>query len=120
MSLRDIPRSAVDAAVQLTRMPLDIAVSLLPGNGTGARPAASIAVDRLDAALRDAAGMALFDTELRDDAARRRIAADERARELRLRMEAEQRSAQADERFSARVEHAEERRSAAEQRADEE
>jgi hypothetical protein len=120
MGLRDIPRSAVDGAVRLTRLPLDVAVSLLPGNGSGARPAAAIAVDRFDAALRDAAGMMLFDTELRDDATRRRVAADERARELRLRAEAAQRSARADERFSARVEDAEDRRTAAERRADDE
>lgn len=120
MSLRDIPRTAVGSAVKLTRLPLDIVVSMLPGNGTGTKPAAAIAVDRFEATLRDAAGIALFDNELREDATRRRLAADERERELRLRAEAERRSAEADERFSARVEDAEDRRSAAEQRAEHE
>ena len=118
--IRDIPRSAVDAGVKLTRLPLDIVVSMLPGNGSGTKPAAGIAVDRLEATLRDAAGIALFDNELREDAMRRRLAADERERELRLRAEAERRSAEADERFSARVEDAEDRRSAAEKRAEHE
>jgi len=117
MSMRDIPRSAVGSAVKLTRLPLDIAVSILPGKGGGRKPAAAIAVDRFEATLRDAAGIALFDTELREDATRRRLAADERERELRLRTEAERRSGEADERFSARVEDAEDRRSTAEQRA---
>ena len=120
MGLRDIPRSAVGGAVKLTRLPLDIVVSILPGNGSGAKPAAAIAVDRFEATLRDAAGSALFDNELREDAMRRRLAADEREREMRLRAEAERRSAEADDRFSARVEGAEERRSAAEQRAEDE
>ena len=120
MSIRDIPRSAVGGAVKLTRLPLDIVVSMLPGNGSGTRPAAAIAVDRFEAALRDAAGIALFDDELREDATRRRIAADERERELRLREAAERRSAEADERFSARVEDAEDRRTAAEKRAEHE
>jgi len=128
VSMRDIPRSAVGGVVKLTRLPLDIVVSMLPGdgdgdgdgNGSGAKPAAAIAVDRFEATLRDAAGIALFDRELREDAMRRRIAADERERELRLRAKAERRSAEADERFSERVEDAEEHRTAAEQRAERE
>jgi flagellar biosynthesis GTPase FlhF len=122
MSMRDIPRSAVGGAVKLTRLPLDIVVSMLPGNGngSGAKPVAAIAIDRFEATLRDAAGIALFDNELREDARRRRIAADERARELRLRVKADRRSAEADERFSERVEEAEDRRSEAEQRAERE
>jgi len=120
MSIRAIRRGAVDSAVKLARLPLDVAVSLLPGNGTGARPAASIAVDRWDAALRDVAGYALRDDELREDAARRRVAADERARALRLRAEADARSAAADDRFAGRVERAEEHRATAEQRAERE
>ena len=42
MGIRDIPRSAVDGAVKLTRLPLDIVVSMLPGNGNGSatKPAA--------------------------------------------------------------------------------
>lgn len=118
MSLRAIPRGAVDGAVKLARLPLDVAVSLLPGNGDGARPAASIAVDRWEATMRQLAGYALLDDELRDDAARRHMAADERARALRLREAAERRTAEADERLATRVEQAEEHRSAAGERAE--
>jgi hypothetical protein len=120
MSIRAIPRGAVDGAVRLARLPLNVAVSLLPGNGTGARPAASIAVDRWDAALRQVAAYALRDDELREDATRRRLAADERARALRLRAEAQARSAAADEHLADRVEHAEEHRATAEERAERE
>lgn len=118
MSMRTIPRSAVGGAVKLARLPLDLAVSLLPGNGAGPRPAASIAVDRWEATLRRVAGYALRDDELREDAARRRVAADERARALRLRVAAERRSAEADERLADRFEQAEEHRSVAQERAE--
>ena len=122
MGMREIPRSAVGGAVKLTRLPLDIVVSMLPGDGdgSGAKPAAAIAVDRFEAMLRDAAGIVLFDSELREDAMRRRIAADERELELGLRTEAERRRSEADERFSDRVADAEDRRTAAEQRAEDE
>lgn len=91
MSIRAIPRSAVDGAVKLTRMPLDIVVSLLPGDSSrgGPGPSAGIALDRLDATVRDVAGMALGDSEMRADAERRRNAADERARALRQRDDAD-------------------------------
>src|SRR4051794_9716036 len=103
MSIRAIPRYAVDGAVKLARLPLDFAVSLLPDNGGSGRPAARIAVDRWDAILRQVAGHALRDEEMRADAIRRRDAADERARALRLRETAEQRRAAADERLANRV-----------------
>jgi hypothetical protein len=118
MGIRAIPRTAVDGALKLTRLPLDIAISLMPGNGSGVRPAAGIAVDRLDARLRDVAGVVLRDSALRDEAMQRRVAADERARAARLRNEAEAGSEAADARFSVRVEDAEERRATAEQRAE--
>ena len=37
MNVRAIPRTAVEGYLRLVRVPLDGAVSLLPGNGTGAR-----------------------------------------------------------------------------------
>lgn len=118
MSMRTIPRSAVGGALKLARLPLDVAISLLPRNGDGARPAASIAVDRWEATLREVAGYALADDELREDAIRRRAAADERARALRLREAAERRRGEADERIDDRVETAEQQRAAAEERAE--
>jgi colicin import membrane protein len=118
MSIRAIPRNAVGGAVKLARLPLDVAVSLLPRDGDSARPAARIAIDRWDATVRQIAGFALHDEEMRADAIRRRAAADERARALRLQESAEQRRAAADERLADRVEHAEEQREAAEARAE--
>lgn len=118
MTIRTIPRSAVGGAMKLARLPLDLAVSLLPGNGAGAKPAAGIAVDRWEATLRQLAGYALRDDELREDAERRRVAADERARALRLREAAERRRAEADERLTDRIEDADAQRAAAEQRAE--
>ena len=120
MSIRAIPRTAVGGAVKLARLPLDVAVSLLPGNGDGARPAATVAIDRWDATLRRIAASALCDDVMHADAMRREAAAEERARALRLRGAAEDRSAEADERLADRVEKAEERRSAAEERAERE
>lgn len=129
MSIRSIPRSAIGGAVKLTRMPLDVVVSLLPGdgNGGGPGPAAGIAVDRIEATLLDAAGMALGDRELREDATRRRLSADERARALHLRDDAADHSTHA-ERFplvdddlahpAAEERPAAEDRRAAEQQAD--
>jgi hypothetical protein len=118
MSLRIIPRSAVDGAVKLARLPLDIAVSLLPANGDGSQPAVRIALDRWEATLRRLAGSVLRDEELREDALRRRAATDERARALRLRDAAEQRRSEADEHLADRVEEAEEQRTEAQSRAE--
>jgi flagellar biosynthesis GTPase FlhF len=118
MSLRVIPRSAVDGAVKLARLPLDVAVSLLPANGDGSRPAVRIALDRWEATLRQLAGSVLRDDELRADAVRRRAAADERARALALRNTAERRRSEADEHLADRVEEAEEQRAEAQSRAE--
>lgn len=120
MSIRAIPRGAVDGAVKLARLPLDVVISLLPGNGDGAGSAAKITVDRWDATLREVAGYALRDDVLREEATRRRVAADERARALRLRSAAEARTAAADSQLADRAEQAEERRAAAEGRAERE
>ncbi len=120
MSIRAIPRGAVDGAVKLARLPLDVAIALLPGNGDGPGPAAKITVDRWDATLREIAGYALRDDVLREEATRRRVAADERARALRLRNAAQARSDAADDTLADRVEQAEERRAAGEQRAERE
>jgi len=68
--------------------------------------------------MRQLAGYALLDDELREDAARRRVAADERERALRLREAVERASAEADERLADRVDQAEEHRAVAEERAE--
>lgn len=117
MTTRTIPRAAVDSSLRILRWPIDTAVGLLPGADEGARPAAQLTVDRADANLRDLAGRVLADDELRQDAARRRVAADERERALHLRFEARRKQHEADDRLAERQESADERREAAERRA---
>lgn len=117
MNVRTIPRTAVDGYLRLVRVPLDGAISLLPGNGTGAKPTAQIALDRLDATLRGAIANLLSDTALRDDAERRRIAAQERKRALRLRAKAHVKAEEADSRLEERQQQATDQREQATQRA---
>jgi flagellar biosynthesis GTPase FlhF len=117
MSIRAIPRTAIGGSIKAVRLPLDIVVSLLPGNGAGAGPSAALALDRIEAHVRDFAGLALGDEVLREDAARRRVAADERERALRLRAAAARRAKQADERLADTGEEAEEQREEAAERA---
>jgi colicin import membrane protein len=117
MNLRVIPRTALEGYIRLMRLPLDTAIALLPGNGTGPSVSASLAADRAEAAARAIAGVLLGDPVLREDAGRRRAAADERARALRLRTEAERKTEEADARLGDRQERAVEDRRQAKQRA---
>lgn len=96
MNVRTIPRTAVENSLRLVRVPLDTAIGWLPGNGTGARPAATLALDRTDAALRAFAGAILGDSGLREDAQRRRAALEHREQAQALRGEAQERTEQAD------------------------
>ncbi len=119
MSIRSIPRTAISGSIKVARLPLDLAVSLLPGDGDGDGPAAgaSIMLDRAEAQVRDLAGAALGDRVLREDAVLRRIAADERARALELRAAARRRAEESDERLEETLEQADQRRAAAAERA---
>jgi colicin import membrane protein len=117
MTIRDIPRTAVGGSIKVVRLPLDIAVALMPGNGSGPGASAAIVLDRLEAQVRDLAGAALGDDVLREDAALRRVAADERERALRLRATAARRAQEADERLEETHEQAQERREEAAERA---
>ena len=117
MSIRAIPRTAIGGSIKAARLPLDIAFSLLPGNGTGAGASAEIALDRVEAQIRDFAGLALGDEILREDAALRRLAADERERALRLRSAAHRRAQDADEHLDETLEETEEQREQAAERA---
>ncbi|MEA2351752.1 MAG: hypothetical protein QOJ14_166, partial [Thermoleophilaceae bacterium] len=56
MNLRVIPRTALEGYIRLVRLPLDTAIALLPGNGTGPGVSASLAADRAEAAARAIAG----------------------------------------------------------------
>src|SRR5436189_6181141 len=95
MNPRSIPRTAVRGYLGLARLPLDAAIRLLPGNGSGRGSAADLALDRADASIRAIVATILGDPVLRRDAQRRRVAADERQRALRLRAEAQRKSEQA-------------------------
>jgi hypothetical protein len=112
-----IRRAALDAHMRLARKPVDRTAKLF-GEG------AEIGVERADASVRDVAGRLLFDDELREDARRRRVAANEREEAARLkgkaedvrsdaRETAERRKAQA-----ARVERSQRERIQAEARRD--
>ncbi|HEX9969699.1 MAG TPA: hypothetical protein VGB03_06135, partial [Acidimicrobiales bacterium] len=127
MDVQTLQRKAVDGYLRTVRKPLDLALGLLPDGGadggavTGvaaARSSVELTLDRADAALREVAGRLMGDDELRADALRRRIAADERERALRLKAEAEVRSQEADAEFRRRQEEAEQRRLQAEQQAE--
>lgn len=117
MSVRSISRHAIGAGITLARMPLEIATSLTPGRGAERASSTAIALDRLEARVRDVAGMALGDDVLREDAALRRVAADERERALRLRSAADDRAQEADEQLQETQQQAEERRKVAARRA---
>jgi hypothetical protein len=93
--LRTIPRAAVGGSLTLVRLPIDGALQLAGGNDS-----IELALDRAEAAVRSLAGMALADEVLIDDAARRREAADERARAQRLRAAAERHTERAEERVA--------------------
>lgn len=114
-----IPRIALEGYLKLVRIPLDRAVALLPDNGEGRGPAASLALDRADATVRAVAGSVLGDDALRKDAERRRTAADERERALRLHAEAERKAQAADERLSEQERSADRQRKQAEQQEQE-
>ena len=115
MNARAIPRSAVDTYLKLVRLPLDGAISLLPGNGTGAKRAARLVLDRLDATLRAALANVLGDPVLHEDAEQRREAAEQRGDALRLRVEAGHKIEQADAQLEVRRQHAQQRERANQQ-----
>lgn len=122
MDIRTLPRKALDRYLHTVRTPLDTAVRLLPerdGRLSTVRSTVELTLDRADAAVRDVAGVVWRDDQLRDDARRRRLAADERERALRLRTAAEEHTAEADAELRRRQEQAEQRRIEADRRAGE-
>ncbi len=117
MSIRAIPRTAVGGSIKAARLPLDVAVALMPGNGSGPGATAELVLDRMEAQIRDFAGIALGDEVLREDAALRRVAADERERAMRLRAAAARRAEEADEHLGETLEETEQQREKAAERA---
>jgi hypothetical protein len=117
MTVRRIPGTAVESSLRLVRVPLDAAIGRLPGNGTGARPNARLALDRADAAVRAFAGRILGDSVLREDAQMRRVALKAREQGQALRGEAEQKTEEADARLQERQDQVARQRAQAELRA---
>jgi hypothetical protein len=113
MNVRVITRSAVSTSLRMVRMPLDAAINVLPGDGTRAK----LAVDRADAAARSFAGAVTGDPELREDARRRRVAANERQQAVNLRDKADQTTEESHLRAEKRSEQAQQRRQEADRRA---
>lgn len=102
MNLRVIPRTAIDSYLRLVRLPLDGAIGFLPGDGTGAKPAARLAVDRVDATLRALIATIVRDPALRADAEQRQEAARAREQAYDLRTEADRKADEADARLAKR------------------
>jgi hypothetical protein len=114
---RVMGHQALDGWLKLARLPIDTLTRLLPNGDTGPRNAAMLIVDRVDATVRDTIGGLLGSDALRQDAHRRRIAADERERAMELRAEAAAKSRQADARLRARHDTVAQQRAKAEQLA---
>src|SRR5689334_1918187 len=117
MNVRVIPRTVVTGSLNLVRMPLDTAISLLPGNGQGVKPKAQLAIDRADATARSVAGAVMGDAVLLEDAHRRGQAADERQRGLQLRGRARKTAEESDARLRTREDKATKQRQQARERA---
>lgn len=95
MTTKTIPKAAFDGALKLARKPADVLLGVAPENRITSSIA--VAVDRADAAIRGAAGSAMRDLELGDEAKRLRAAAEERRRARDLPTEAGEATAQASE-----------------------
>ena len=115
MTLLTIPGKAVDGALRLIRLPADLVLSIVPESR--AATSAGLMIDRADAAVRRQAGRVLSDSEMREDASQRRVAADERRRAFRLRTEADARLETAEAATEQRRDEAKARRKKANEQA---
>jgi dTMP kinase len=118
MEVRTVRRAAVDGWLRVARLPFDTVARLLPSD-RGRRNAAVLTLDRADAAARAKLGGLFNDPELLEDAARRRIAADERERAIEYRLEAERKQRDADAQLARELNAAEDLRERAERDAQE-
>ncbi|HZU60222.1 MAG TPA: hypothetical protein VE983_04610, partial [Solirubrobacteraceae bacterium] len=112
-AVRIIPRITFKASLRLIRLPVDLAINLLPAG----RQPAKLAVERADATARAVAGTLLGDAALRDEADRLYRAADARQQATELRDQAEEVADHADARVHQRQQQASRRRQAAENQA---
>jgi hypothetical protein len=110
MDVRNIERTVINQWLRAMRFPIDAGAHLVPNGDNGPRNGLLLAIDRADATIRGTLGRLLNDEELQDDARRRRVAADERARALELRVAAQQRKVEADGKLAERQDGAEQLR----------
>lgn len=96
MKARVVTRTIIEAGLTLARWPLAGMVSLLPRDDAGSRESGRFALDRLDAAVRGAVGTVMADPVMREDARRRRTAAQMRAEAQDLAAAAKRTSDRAD------------------------
>lgn len=115
--VRTLGRAAVDRGLRIARMPINAATQLLP-DGRCPRDAAMLVVDRADASVRAIAGNLFNDETLRDDATRRRAAADERERALELHARAKEKARESDGQLAKDLDRAERLRIEAERDAE--
>src|SRR4051812_21688118 len=119
MDVRNLERTVIDQWLRAVRFPIDAGAHLVPNGDKGPRSGLLLAIDRADATIRETLGRLINDEELRDDARRRRVAADERARAIELRIAAQKHKAEADSELAERQERAEQLREQAARTADE-
>jgi hypothetical protein len=112
IEVRNVQRAAIDRWLRVARLPFDTVAQLLPGD-RGPRNAAMLVIDRADASVRAAVGVLLHDDDLREDAFRRRAAADERERAAELRAAAEEKARVSDAELAQELEGAARLREAA-------
>lgn len=115
MDLRVIPRTVIDGSIRLTRLPFDVAASLVEGRDPVGP--AHIAIDRTDASARELIGRLTGDRHLLEQAIRKRAAANKRGEALRLRNQADQDQVEAVGTIEHGRRQAEERREQAERTA---
>jgi colicin import membrane protein len=113
MSLTDLPRAALGTYIKVLRTPVDIALKAT-GRGEGAK----VAVDRVEASVKEAAGTAVGDKQLKRQGRQSRAAADAREEAIELRAEAEKTAKKGRQKRQSAVNAAEKRRNDAKQRRD--
>jgi hypothetical protein len=110
MDVRAVERTAIDQWLRVVRLPIEAGAHLVNNGDNGPRNGLMLAIDRVDATIRDTLGRMLGNDELQHDARGRRAAADERARAIQLRMEAQTRKVEADRELAGRQDDAEQLR----------
>jgi len=109
MEVRELGRVAIDRWISVARLPLDVAVRLLPGD-PGRRSTARLALDGTEATLRRAVGALLNDDAMCAEAERRRVAVDKRRRAIEIHEAADDKRRVADSQLSEELQRASELR----------